>query len=61
MKFIYGVFIALGFLFILGAAGSDCDGKCPQNVMPIEIMLYYTLGGFALIILGIYGLVRNNS
>jgi hypothetical protein len=58
LKTIYSVFIAVGFFLVLGAAGSDCDGKCMENAMPMDQLLMFSFGGIAMIALGAFGLIR---
>lgn len=58
LKVIYGLFIAVGFVLILGAAGSDCDGKCMENAMPLGQLIIFSLGGIFMVALGGLGLYR---
>jgi hypothetical protein len=61
VKFVFGVMIAVGFLLILGAAGSDCDGKCMENAMPLADVLLYSAGGLFLMAMGALGLYQLNE
>jgi hypothetical protein len=61
LKTIYGVFIAVGFVLVLGAAGSDCDGKCMENAMPLDQLMIFSFGGLFMIGLGALGLIRINQ
>jgi hypothetical protein len=61
IKFGLGLMVAVGIILILGAAGSDCDGKCMENAMPIGEMLMYSALGLVLIALGAAGLVQMNE
>lgn len=38
-----------GFLLVLGAVGSDCDGKCIENALTLTEVLLFALAGFAMI------------
>jgi hypothetical protein len=55
LNFFYGFAIAIGFVLILGSVGSDCDGACMENAMPIKDVFMYSVAGFALIALGVVG------
>ena len=33
--------MAVSFIVILGAAGSDCDGDCVQNAMSMKEIFFY--------------------
>ena len=57
-KVMYGLFIAVGFVLVLGAAGSDCDGKCMENAMPLGQVIIFSLGGVFMIALGAFGFNR---
>lgn len=46
MKWIGAALVAVGFIMIAGAAGSDCDGKCLPG-MSISEILAWSLAGFA--------------
>jgi hypothetical protein len=61
MKFVLGLMVAVGFLLILGAAGSDCDGKCMERALPIGELLMYSALGLAMCALGIAGLLQMNE
>ncbi len=39
---------ACGALLVLGTVGSDCDGACMQNAMPITEMLFYIMIGMTM-------------
>jgi hypothetical protein len=39
---------AVGALLVIGVAGSDCDGACMQNAMPITDMLFYAFIGMTM-------------
>jgi hypothetical protein len=47
-----GVILFVGFILILGAAGSDCDGKCMENAMSIGDILIYSFIGLGMMISG---------
>ena len=55
LMFFYGVAVAMGILLVLGAAGSDCDGKCMENAMPLVDVIKFSVAGLALIALGALG------
>lgn len=55
MNYIFGMMIAVGFILVLGVAGSDCDGKCMENAMPIGEMLMYSAIGLVMIAAGAIG------
>lgn len=61
LKTIYAVFITVGFFLVLGAAGSDCDGKCMENAMPMDQVLMFSFGGLIMIALGALGFSRINQ
>lgn len=56
MKFVFGTMIAVGFIFVLGVAGSDCDGKCMENAMSMGDTIIYSLVGIGLMLGGIFGI-----
>ena len=56
LKFFYGLSLGVGFILVLGAAGSDCDGKCMENAMSMSDTLYYSGIGLVLMALGALGL-----
>ena len=41
-----------GFLLVIGAAGSDCDGKCMENALPMKDIIIYGLVGLFMMVLG---------
>jgi hypothetical protein len=55
LMFFYGVAVAVGIVLVLGAAGSDCDGKCMENAMPLVDVIKFSVAGLALIALGALG------
>lgn len=59
-KMIGGLFAVLGFLLILGSAGSDCDGACMERALSLTQIIAFTLGGFCCIIIGII-LMKGND
>jgi hypothetical protein len=61
VKFVLGAMCAVGFLLVLGAAGSDCDGKCMENAMPLGTLILYSLGGITMIAVGAFGLIKMNE
>lgn len=46
MKYVGAALVAVGFILIAGAAGSDCDGKCLPG-MSIGEIVAWPLAGFA--------------
>jgi len=58
MKYVFGMMIAVGFILVLGVAGSDCDGKCMENAMPMTDVLMYSALGLVMMIAGAVG-IRN--
>jgi hypothetical protein len=52
LKVFGALVIFCGVILILGAAGSDCDGKCMENSLTITEILLYCLSGFCMIGLG---------
>jgi len=56
MKYVFGMMIAVGFFLVLGVAGSDCDGKCMENSMPIADVLMYSAVGIVLMLAGVVGI-----
>ena len=61
VKFVLGTMIAAGFILVLGVAGSDCDGKCMENAMPIGAMILYSLVGITMVAVGAFGLIKMND
>ena len=43
-----------GFLLLMGAAGSDCDGKCMENALPLGEVILYSLIGLAMMVVGCF-------
>lgn len=41
LKVMGGLMMAVSFIVILGAAGSDCDGDCMENAMSFKEILFY--------------------
>lgn len=61
MKNIIGsVLIFVGFFLVLGAAGSDCDGKCMENAMSLSEFFMFTSVGLCGIIAGSAICLRSN-
>jgi hypothetical protein len=58
LKTFFGVMIFAGIFLILGAAGSDCDGKCMENSMTISELLTYSFTGLVLLATGAFGLSK---
>lgn len=58
-KILSSIIGVVGFLLVLGVAGADCDGKCMENSMPIGDIIMYSLLGFALMIGGLLGALRD--
>lgn len=56
MKYVFGLMIAVGFFLVLGVAGSDCDGKCMENTMPLTDVLLYSTLGIVLMLAGAVGI-----
>ncbi len=56
MKYVFGMMIAVGFFLVLGVAGSDCDGKCMENAMPLTDVLMYSTLGLVLMFAGAVGI-----
>ena len=56
MKYVFGLMIAVGFFLVLGVAGSDCDGKCMENTMPLTDALLYSTLGIVLMLAGAVGI-----
>lgn len=56
MKYIFGTMIFVGFLMVLGVAGSDCDGKCMERAMSLGDSLLYSGIGLALMFAGALGI-----
>jgi len=55
MKYVFGTIGFLGFMLMLGVAGSDCDGKCMERAMSLtDTLLYGGIGclAFAIGVLG---------
>ena len=44
----------IGFLIVMGVAGSDCDGDCMENSLTMIQMLKYSAIGISCMGLGIY-------
>ena len=44
--------VLVGFLIVLGAAGSDCDGACMENALSLSEIMLYSLLGMSLIVWG---------
>lgn len=61
VKFVLGMLIGMGFVLVLGAAGSDCDGDCMENAMPLGTLILYSLGGITMIAVGAFGLINMND
>jgi len=59
-KMMGGLIAFFGFILILGAAGSDCDGACMENAMSLTQIIAFTLAGFCCIIIGII-LMKGND
>ena len=54
MKNVIATIIGLsGFLLLLGTVGSDCDGKCMENSLPIGDIILYSLLGLAMMVTGL--------
>ena len=53
LKVVGAILTVTGF-FIIGTAGSDCDGKCMENAMGLLDTFYYMLMGLATAGIGIY-------
>ena len=43
-----------GFLLMVGAAGSDCDGKCMENALPLGEAIMYALIGIFMMVAGAF-------
>lgn len=54
MKVIGTIIGVSGFLLLLGVAGSDCDGKCMENAMPIGDVILYGLIGLVMMVTGLF-------
>ena len=53
LKLIGGTLAAVGFFFIAGAMGSDCDGKCMENALGMMEILKWMGIGLATMVTGI--------
>lgn len=58
LKWFFGAMIGAGIVLVIGAAGSDCDGKCMENALPIYDLILYMLGGVFMIALGAFGFMK---
>jgi hypothetical protein len=45
-----------GFLVMMGAVGSDCDGACPENALTIQEIFGFCIAGLILVGVGFLGL-----
>lgn len=43
-----------GFFLLAGVAGSDCDGKCMENAMPLGETIMYSLIGLGMMVSGLF-------
>jgi uncharacterized membrane protein YidH (DUF202 family) len=43
-----------GFLLMVGVAGSDCDGKCMENALPLGETIIYALIGLGMMVAGAF-------
>ena len=41
LKVMGGLMMAVSFIVILGAAGSDCDGDCMDRAMSLKEIFFY--------------------
>ena len=58
IKLIKAAIVAIGifgFFLMLGAVGSDCDGKCMENAMSLLNTLLYSLLGVAIMVGALIG------
>ena len=53
--------ILLGLVILMGVAGSDCDGKCMENAMPLTEMLIYGIIGLGLFASGTFAAIRQGE
>ena len=53
MRYISGALTMIGFVIIMGVVGSDCDGACMENALPIGESILYSLIGFVFLIGGL--------
>jgi hypothetical protein len=61
MKIIFGLMIGAGIILVLGAAGSDCDGACMENALPMKDLLLYSFLGLLLMGVGAFGLNKTGD
>ena len=61
VKYLSLTIAVAGFILMLGTAGSDCDGKCMENSMPIEDILLYMLLGLFMLGFGTFGYMKANE
>ena len=56
-----GIRFGIGLLVVMGVAGSDCDGKCMENAMPMDQMLMWAALGIGLMISALPTLTRGSN
>ena len=61
LKTIFGLMIFSGFILVLGAAGSDCDGACMENALPMADLLLYSFVGLVMMAAGALGISKTGE